>query len=65
MEKGSKRVFEMNKKKKKYHISKKNIENLKYLRDQLIETERRRSAKDIIICKNMLDKCLDDIINNC
>jgi 16S rRNA G527 N7-methylase RsmG len=54
-----------NKKKKKYQISKKNIENLKYLRDQLIDAEKKMNIKDINTCKNMLNKCLDDIIINC
>ena len=52
----------MKNKKNKYKINPSQIEDLKYLRLQLIEAEKKFNTKEINICKALLDKCLDEII---
>lgn len=52
----------MKKKKNKFKLTLSQIENLKYLRLQLIEAEKKINIKEINTCKALLDKCLDEII---
>ena len=51
------------KKSKKYKLSRKDIQDLNYWKNRLIESEKKIDTKEINTCKAMINKYLDEIIN--